>query len=180
MALRLPNCPRMKEQSLSRRATQLEAVRRTHRLGEGQMKKADVVTLVQFNTWANRRKLAKASRLSPPLLRGAAGLSYASPLATLVHILDTQWYWREGAQFGKLPREKLGPSDLSTLRSLRRRWDEEDHLLLAFVLSRTERQIGGTVTYTCLKPDLAQGHSGTSLCTSSTTVLSTEANLPCS
>jgi uncharacterized damage-inducible protein DinB len=57
------------------------------------------------------------------------------PLATLVHILDTQWYWREGAQFGKLPREKLGPSDFSTLRSLRRRWDEEDHLLLAFVLS---------------------------------------------
>jgi hypothetical protein len=102
------------------------------------------------------------------------------PLATLVHILDTQWYWREGAQFGKLPREKLGPSDFSTLRSLRRRWDEEDHLLLAFVLSRTERQIGGTVTYTCLKPDLAQGHSGTSLWTSSTTVLSTEANLPCS
>ena len=112
------------------------------------MKKAGVVALVEFNVWANRRILAKASRLSTRDLRRSATLSYPSPLATLVHILDTQWYWREGAQIGFLPRETLEPSDFPTFSGLRRRWAEEDRLLLHYVSSRTERQIAGTVTYT--------------------------------
>jgi uncharacterized damage-inducible protein DinB len=119
------------------------------RIGErGQMKKTDIVTLVGFNSWANRRILAKASRLSPKILRAPAGLSYPSPLETLVHMLDTQWYWREGAEFGILPKERLESSHFPTMRSLRTRWDEEDRLLLEFVSGRTERQIAGTVTYT--------------------------------
>ncbi|MGH2628195.1 MAG: DinB family protein, partial [Anaerolineales bacterium] len=80
--------------------------------------------------------------------RASAGLSYASPMATLVHILDTQWFWREGAQIGTLPREALRPASFPNLRALRRRWDEEDRLLLAFLRDRTDRQMAGTVTYT--------------------------------
>ena len=111
------------------------------------MKKADVVVLVEFNARANRRILAKAARLSARDLRRPAGLSYPSPLATLVHILDTQWYWRQGADLGTLPRKTLEPSEFPTFSALRRRWDEEDRLLLRFVSSRTERQIAASVTY---------------------------------
>jgi uncharacterized damage-inducible protein DinB len=112
------------------------------------MKKADVVALVEFNGWANRRILAKAARLSIRDLRRPAGLSFPSPLATLVHILDTQWYWREAAQIGILPSKTLEPLEFRTFSALRRRWDEEDRLLLRFVSSRTERQLDGKVTYT--------------------------------
>lgn len=112
------------------------------------MNRSQAVTLVEFNAWANRRVFAKAARLSPGTLNGTASLSHPTPIATLVHILDTQWYWREGAQFGSLPIETLGPSSFPSLHSLRRRWDEEDRLFLAFVRSRTDRQLTGTVTYT--------------------------------
>jgi uncharacterized damage-inducible protein DinB len=112
------------------------------------MKKADLLTLVEFSVWANRRILAKAARLSPQALQAPAALSYPSVLETLVHLLDAQWYWREGAELGKLPTATLSLEDFPTLRALRRRWDDEDVRLLDFVASRTERQIAGTVTYT--------------------------------
>ena len=112
------------------------------------MKKAELLTLVAFNTWANRRILAKAARLAPRALHGKANLSYPSPIATLVHVLDTQWYWREGIQVGILPSRPLIPADFPSLHALRRRWDEEDRLLLGYLSSRTQRQVDGNVTYT--------------------------------
>jgi uncharacterized damage-inducible protein DinB len=112
------------------------------------MKKPELVALVEFNSWANHRILVKAARLSGRDLGRAAGLSYSSPLGTLVHILDSQWYWREGAERGVLPERTLEPSDFLTFVALKRRWDEEDRRLLNFVSSRTNQQIAGKVTYT--------------------------------
>ncbi|MEX2030538.1 MAG: DinB family protein [Anaerolineales bacterium] len=111
------------------------------------MNRAQAVKLVQFNAWANRRIFRKAARLPLRILRGKTSLSYPSPLATLVHILDVQWYWREAAQSGRLPSATLRPSDFPRLQSLRRRWDEEDDLFLEFVRSRTDRQLLAPVTY---------------------------------
>ena len=112
------------------------------------MKRSQAITLVGFNAWANRRVFAKAARLPSATLRAAvSSLSYPSPMATLVHILDTQWYWREGAQLGLLPVETLRPSNFPNLRSLRRRWDEEDRLLLGFVEALTDRRLTKSVTY---------------------------------
>jgi uncharacterized damage-inducible protein DinB len=112
------------------------------------MNRSELATIVEFNAWANRRVFAKVGRLPPRDLDGPAPLSYPSPISTLVHILDTQWYWREGAQVGRLPLEALHPSGFPSLASLRRRWDEEDRLLLEFVESKTNREIARPVTYT--------------------------------
>jgi len=62
-----------------------------------------------------------------------AGLSHHTALDILLHILDTQWYWREGAQSGHLPVQTLSVADFADLASLRRRWELEDRLLLDFV-----------------------------------------------
>lgn len=61
------------------------------------------VILVKYQQWANHRLLLKARRLSLVQLQGEVNLSHGSVFATLVHLLDSQWYWREGAQFGNLP-----------------------------------------------------------------------------
>ena len=111
------------------------------------MKTSEALLLLRFNAWANRRVLVKASHLPPRALRAHATLSYPSPIATLVHILDTQWYWREGAQFGLLPKETLKPASFQSFNSLRRRWDDEDRLFLEFVRSRSDRQLAQAVTY---------------------------------
>jgi uncharacterized damage-inducible protein DinB len=111
------------------------------------MNPEQAVTLIEYNAWANRRILAKAARLSWEQLNAPAGLSHHTPLGTLVHILDTQWYWREGAQSGNLPVQTLSAADFASFASLKRRWELEDRLLLGFVGKLSATQLQGPVTY---------------------------------
>jgi uncharacterized damage-inducible protein DinB len=62
-------------------------------------------------------------------------------------MVDTQWYWREGAQFGILPVAELQTAEFPTIASLRRRSVEEDRLLLSFVRSLPARQLNSTISY---------------------------------
>ncbi|MBK8782975.1 MAG: DinB family protein [Anaerolineales bacterium] len=111
------------------------------------MNPEQAITLVQYNIWANHRVLIKALALPQKKLLAKTSLSRQSIIATLIHILDTQWYWREGAQFGNLPIETLVPSSFSTLTALKRRWDEEDKLLLNYIQSLSTDELNGSVTY---------------------------------
>jgi uncharacterized damage-inducible protein DinB len=114
------------------------------------MDKEQAVTLVEYNAWANHRVLLKASHLTSAKLLRKTALSHDTIMGTLVHILDTQWYWREGAQSGKLPTKTLSPADFHSLVSLRRRWDEEDRLLLNYVQGLSLDELNGSVTYNWL------------------------------
>jgi uncharacterized damage-inducible protein DinB len=114
------------------------------------MDKEQAATLVEYNTWANHRVLLKAARLTSAELHRKTNLSHHSILSTLVHILDTQWYWREGAQFGKLPTKQLSSTDFPELVGLRRRWDQEDQLLLKYVQGLSRAKLHGSVTYNWL------------------------------
>jgi uncharacterized damage-inducible protein DinB len=118
------------------------------------MEPEQAVTLIAYNAWANHRLLLKAARLTWEQLNTGAPLSYNTLLATLIHILDTQWYWREGAQTGHLPVNKLSPSDFSSLAALKRRWEHEDRLLSDLVdgLSAAELQASVTYTWTQARP----------------------------
>lgn len=108
------------------------------------------ITLVEYNQWANHRVLAKAAHLPSTALFDATSLSYQPIMGTLVHILDTQWYWREGAQTGKLPTQRLLPEHFSGLNALRSRWEGEDRLLLDYVQRLSPEALNGTVTYNWL------------------------------
>jgi len=114
------------------------------------MDKEQAVTLVEYNIWANHRVLVKASHLKPAELFNATTLSHQTIMGTLVHILDTQWYWREGAQLGKLPLQRLTSENFHDAVSLRRRWDEEDRSLLDYVQGLSIKELNGSVTYNWL------------------------------
>lgn len=111
------------------------------------MEPEQAITLVKFNTWANHRILLKVAKLSWERISDKAPLSYPSILASLVHILDTQWYWREGAQFGNLPIKTISPSDFPNFSSLIKRWNLEDKLLSDFVNTLSPNNLQGLVTY---------------------------------
>ncbi len=111
------------------------------------MERAEAEMLVRYTLWANHRLLAKATQLRRPMLAARAPLSHGTILATRVHILDTQWYWREGAQTGCLPVDKLLPEDFQSLASLRRRWAEGDRRLLQYAQGLSHRALNRAVTY---------------------------------
>ncbi len=97
------------------------------------MDNSQAATLIEYNSWANARILSKVSGMPQSDLFIQSVLSHKTIIDTLVHILDTQWYWREGAQTGILPTGKLLPSDFTDLSALKARWAIEDRLLLEFV-----------------------------------------------
>jgi len=111
------------------------------------MDENQAITLVEYNAWANHRVLTKAAHLTSEELNQAATLSHQSVLGTLIHILDTQWYWREGAQTGELPTKTLTVEDFSGLSALRRRWDVEDQLLISYVQGLSADALNGDITY---------------------------------
>ena len=104
-------------------------------------------TLFEYNTWANHRVLLKVARLPDAELTAPAPLSRGSIWADLVHLLDAQWYWREGAQTGNLPVKTLSPADFTDLATLRARWEQEDRLMLAYVQGLSAADLEGDVTY---------------------------------
>jgi uncharacterized damage-inducible protein DinB len=114
------------------------------------MDQEQAVTLVEYNIWANHRVLRKAAHLTSDELHCETALSHRSVMGSLVHILDTQWYWREGAQSGKLPVDNLSAAEFPTVASLRRRWEIEDRLLLGYVQGLSKAELKRNVTYSWL------------------------------
>ncbi len=112
------------------------------------MDKAQALTLADYTGWANRRLARKAARLPLQKLRASAPLSHGTIFDSLVHILDTQWYWREGAQTGLLPAARLTSADFPRMSAFLRRWQEEDARLIEYVRGMSVRQLNGEVTYT--------------------------------
>lgn len=114
------------------------------------MDKKQAITLVEYNIWANHRVLLKAAKLTSAQLLSETSVSHHTIMGTLVHILDTQWYWRKGAQSGKLPTKTLTPKDFPTLLSMRCKWDEEDRLFLQYVKGLSQSKLNSSVTYNWL------------------------------
>ncbi len=111
------------------------------------MNPEEALTLVAYNTWASHKVLVKAAHLSWEELLAEAGLSHGSLLGELVHLVDTQWYWREGAQNGRLPVKALEPEDFEDFKALRRRWELEDRKLEQFVGGLSQAALEGRVSY---------------------------------
>ncbi len=64
------------------------------------MQAKDLLTLVEYNHWANDRLLRRVNQLSSEDLETACWLSQGTVVNTLLHIADTQWYWRLACQEG--------------------------------------------------------------------------------
>jgi uncharacterized damage-inducible protein DinB len=54
-----------------------------------------LLAFVRFHAWANDRILTTAAGLSEDQFRGTAALDHGSAFATLRHLIDVDWSWRE-------------------------------------------------------------------------------------
>lgn len=111
------------------------------------MKPVDALTLVAYNQWANERVLRAAARLTREELAGASWLSHGSVLDTLLHILDTQWYWRLACETGAAPAERLTAEQYPTFAALRRYWQADDARLADYVAGLSDARLNGEVSY---------------------------------
>jgi uncharacterized damage-inducible protein DinB len=107
----------------------------------------DVLTLYEYNYWANHRVLGAASGVTLQEFAAPARLSHGSLRGALVHTLGAEVVWRLRCQQGISPRTMLSQDELPTLDAIRRRWEDEERAMRTYVASLTDRLLLQPVRY---------------------------------
>lgn len=106
----------------------------------------DILTLYDYNDWANRRILDTAAKVTPEQYAAPNSSSWGSLRGTLIHTLDTEYGWRLRLQ-GYGPQPDLTDADLPTLKTLEARWDEEQAAWQAYLSNLSDAALQGTIRY---------------------------------
>jgi uncharacterized damage-inducible protein DinB len=107
----------------------------------------DMLTIYDYNYWANARILAATAKLSPEQFIAPASYSYGGVRRTLVHTLDTEYGWRSIIQHGTITPD-LDEAGFPTLAALEKRWDEEESAMRAYLSGLQDTDMEGLVRYT--------------------------------
>lgn len=110
------------------------------------MNKQDILTLYQYNQWANAKILGAAANVAAEQFLAPASYPHGGLRGTLVHTLFAQWIWRNRWE-GTSPTFRLKPEEFPTFDSLRARWMEEETLLMAFVGELTDEKLNQPFSY---------------------------------
>jgi len=110
------------------------------------MNRADILTLFDYNAWANGRVLGAAGPLTAEQFLRDLGNSFPSVRDTLAHILGAEWIWLRRWQ-EESPSKGLPAGDFPTVASLRDRFSaiERDHR--AFLDALSEERLTRPFTY---------------------------------
>jgi uncharacterized damage-inducible protein DinB len=71
------------------------------------MTKNMIAVLFEYNTWANAKILDKAALLSENQLTAPTGHSHGSLRELILHMMRTEWVWRNLCQFGAITKRRL-------------------------------------------------------------------------
>jgi uncharacterized damage-inducible protein DinB len=113
------------------------------------MNKQDILTLYQYNQWANTKILDAAANVTHEQYLATASFPYGGLRGTLVHALFAEWVWRQRWE-GTSPTSRFKPDEFPTFGSLRARWAEEEKQLMNFVNRVTDEKLDNTFHYAAL------------------------------
>ena len=113
------------------------------------MKKEEIVALVEFNAWANRRVLTAAGALTTEQIIRELGSSFSSVRDTLAHILGVEWVWLERLQ-GRSPGEIPAAKVYADVSLLGERWAELEVKLREYMHGLTQAELDEAVEYKTL------------------------------
>jgi len=110
------------------------------------MRVHDLLTLYEYNYWANERILAAAAKISPEQWSAPSTFPFGSLHGTLLHTLDTEFSWRMRCQYNQSTPD-LSAAEFPALDAIKRRWDEEETAMCAYLAGMSDDDLGGLVRY---------------------------------
>ena len=110
------------------------------------MNKQDILILYKYNQWANALILNTASNVTQEQYLTPASFPHGGLRGTLVHALFAEWIWRNRWK-GTSPNYRLKPEEFPTFEDLRKRWMEEEKLLMDFVDHISNEKLNNTFSY---------------------------------
>jgi uncharacterized damage-inducible protein DinB len=113
--------------------------------------KTDILTLYDYNYWANRQVLEASEKVSFEQFVAPAQVSHGSLRGSLVHVFGAEVVWRLRCEQGLSPSALPAESEFTSLELLRRRWREEEKAMRAYLGSLNEADLDRPVEYTTTK-----------------------------
>ena len=110
------------------------------------MRVHDMLTIYEYNYWANDRILAAAAHISPEQWSAPSSFPYGSLHHTLLHTLDTEFGWRMLCQYNQFTPD-FSAAEFPTLDLIKRRWDEEETAMRAYLAEMNDDDLSGLVRY---------------------------------
>ena len=92
----------------------------------------DILTIYEYNYWANKRLLTASAKISEEQFLATATFPFGGLRGTLVHILDAEWGWRGLFENNSFVAD-LNPNDFPTVLSIEDRWREEEQAMRAYL-----------------------------------------------
>lgn len=111
------------------------------------MNKADILTLFDYNFWANERVLDATAKVTAEQFSAPTNTSHGSLKGTLVHILAAEVVWRLRFEKGVSPPALLSESEFASLDLLVERWRREEKAMRAYLNSVQDEDLHRSVRY---------------------------------
>lgn len=113
------------------------------------MKPEELVSLTEFNVWANHRVLDAVEALTPEQFTRELGSSYSSVRDTLAHILGVEWVWLERLQ-RRSPLTIPPAKDFTGFALLKTKWAEVERNFHEYMEELTKAELDEEVEYQTL------------------------------
>lgn len=108
----------------------------------------DVLTLFNYNYWANAKIMELAGTLDEAQFVEPARVSFNSLRGTLIHILGTEWMWRMRCQEGVSPAAMITEINFPTLNAIRLGWQTEEQAMRNYLVQLEDIDLYHKISYT--------------------------------
>jgi uncharacterized damage-inducible protein DinB len=110
------------------------------------MNRQDIITLYNYNAWANGRILRAIEPLAPEAFLRDLKNSFPSVRDTLAHILGAEWIWLR-RWHGESPSQILPATDFPSLASLKDRYSSVEKERRVFLEGLSEERMAQPFRY---------------------------------
>lgn len=107
----------------------------------------DIQLLYDYNYWANQLILTTASKLTPEQLTQPTSFSWGSLQGTLVHILDSEYVWRNLCYHNRFTGRLVDSESFPTFESVGTYWEQEEARMRDYINSLSDDDMENTVRY---------------------------------
>jgi len=110
------------------------------------MRYKDILTLYDYNDWADKRLLSAAAKVTHEQFIAPAPFPHGSLRGTLVHTLDGECMWGHLLRAGDWA-EELKEADFPTFADLEKSWQSEERLMREYLASLDDEAVQHIVRY---------------------------------
>ena len=108
----------------------------------------DILTIYEYNYWANKRILAASEKVTQKQFLAPASFPFGGLRGTIIHILDAEFGWRMFFKDNNWSAPELKAEEFPTLASVQERANQEEKEMRAYLATLSDKDLNGHRHYT--------------------------------